>query len=157
MLKFFAKLFFGILIFVFLVWKAGPSEIARNLIQYKTSAILMINLTTLCGFFLSGFGLIILGKTINPQLDLRQGLKGFFGSTSLALFFPGRAGDLMLPFYWKRFLEYGECLCVIFLDKMITLFWVLLFGSCGIYVVFNTKYGFLITLLTFITLTLLLA
>jgi uncharacterized membrane protein YbhN (UPF0104 family) len=157
MLKFFAKLIFGIIIFVFLVWKAGPAEIVRNLSQYKISAVLLINLTTLCGFFLSGFGVIILGKTINPQLHFCQGLKGFLGSASLALFFPGRAGDLMLPFYWKPFLKYGECLCVIFLDKMITLFWVLLFGSCGIYVVFNTKYGFLITLLVFTTLTLLIA
>jgi uncharacterized membrane protein YbhN (UPF0104 family) len=99
--------------------------------------------------------LIVLGKTINPQLNFRQGLKGFLGSTSLALFVPGRAGDLMLPFYWKPFLKYGECLSVIFLDKMITLFWVLLFGSYGIYVVFNTKYGFLITLSVFTTLILL--
>jgi len=155
MLKFFAKLFFGILIFGFLIWKAGPSEIIRNLSQYKISAVLLINLTTLCGFFISGAGLIILGKTINPQLNFRQGLKGFLGSTSLALFVPGRAGDLMLPFYWKPFLKYGECLSVIFLDKMITLFWVLLFGSYGIYVVFNTKYGFLITLSVFTTLVLL--
>lgn len=152
MLKFFAKLFFGILIFGFLVWKAGPSEIIRNLSQYKISAVLLINLTTLCGFFISGAGLIVLGKTINPQLNFRQGLKGFLGSTSLALFVPGRAGDLMLPFYWKPFLKYGECLSVIFLDKMITLFWVLLFGSYGIYVVFNTKYGFLITVSVFTTL-----
>jgi uncharacterized protein (TIRG00374 family) len=152
MLKFFAKLFFGTFIFGFLVWKAGPSEIIRNLTQYKPSAVFLINLTTLCGFFLGGAGLIILGKTINSKLNFRQGLRGFFGSTSLALFVPGRAGDLMLPFYWKQFLKYGECLSVIFLDKMITLFWVLLLGSCGIYAVFKTGYGFLIASLGFATL-----
>ena len=151
MLKFFVKLFFGVLIFGFLVWKAGPSEILLNLARYKIFAILLINLTTLCGFFLSGVGLILLGKTINSQLDFRQGLKGFLGSTSLALFVPGRAGDLMLPFYWKPFLKSGECLSVIFFDKLITLFWVLLFGSYGIYVVFNTGYGFVITLSAFTT------
>ena len=55
-----------------------------------------------------------------------------------------RAGDFALPFYWKRYMASGECLSVVFLDKLITLFCILSLGSCGIFVIFHSYMGFVI-------------
>ncbi len=144
MKKFVLKIILGVLIFGYLVWQAGPMEIARNLAQFKISALFFINITTLCGCLLGGSGVILLGKNINSRLKWHQGMKGFLGSTSLALFIPGRAGDFTLPFYWKRYMNYGECLSIVFQDKLITLFCVLFLGSYGIYVIFHRTTGFIV-------------
>lgn len=150
MLRFLIKLFVGFLIFGVLVWKIGPLEILKNLAQFKIAALLLINVTTLSGFFIGGTGVIILGKSLSPRLEWWQGMKGFLGSTSLALFVPGRVGDFALPFYWKRFLRYGECLALVLLDKMNTLFWVLIFGAFGLYVIFQGYMGFVAAALGFV-------
>lgn len=142
-LKFFFKVSLGILIFGVLVWTIGPSLILKNLTQFKIVALVLINVTTLSGFLMSGMGVIVLGKTVSPRLEWRGGMEGFLGSISLALFIPGRAGDLSLPFYWRRFLRYGECLAIVLLDKVNTMFWVLSFGACGLYFIFQGYTGFL--------------
>lgn len=141
-LKLLFKVSLGILIFGVLVWKIGPSVILQNLIQFKIAALVLMNVTTLSGFLMGGIGVIVLGKTVSPRLEWRGGMEGFLGSISLALFVPGRAGDLSLPFYWKRFLRYGECLAVVLLDKVNTVFWVLSFGACGLYFIFQGYTGF---------------
>jgi len=150
-LKFFFKVSLGILIFGVLVWKIGPSLILKNLTQFKIAALVLINVTTLSGFLMGGIGVIVLGKTVSPKLEWQGGMEGFLGSISLALFVPGRAGDLSLPFYWKRFLRYGECLAVVLLDKVNTVFWVLSFGACGLYFIFRGYTGFFVAVLGYIS------
>lgn len=144
MLRFLIRLLIGILIWGILAWKIGPAGIFRNILQFRILALLLINLTTIGASILGGIGVIILGRYINPYLEWRQGLKGFLASTSLALFLPGRVGDFSLPYYWRHFMRSGESLSIVFLDKMITLFWVLMFGSCGIFIIFHNYMGFVI-------------
>jgi uncharacterized membrane protein YbhN (UPF0104 family) len=109
--------------------------------RMELSALYLINITTLLGFFFGGAGVILLGKTINPQLPWINGLKGFLSTTSLSLFAPGRSGDIALPFFWRAFLRYGECMAVIITDKLITLLVVLTFGSLGLCMIFNISTG----------------
>jgi uncharacterized membrane protein YbhN (UPF0104 family) len=142
MAKFLIKLTISVLIFSFLIWKAGPAETIASLARYKLIALVIINFTTVGGLLLGGTGVVLLGRTINSQLAFAEALKGFLASASLALFVPGRAGDLTLPFFWKRFMQPGESLSVVFIDKSITLFWILSIGSLGVYKIFNTIAGF---------------
>jgi uncharacterized membrane protein YbhN (UPF0104 family) len=147
MQKFIIKVLLGLLVFGFLVWKAGPTAVVRNLGHFKIFAIVLINITTLCGFLLGGSGVILLGKSISSRVEWRQGMRGFLASSSLAIFVPGRAGDFALPLFWRRYMASGECLAVVFLDKLITLFCILSLGSFGIFVVFHSYMGFIIGLL----------
>lgn len=147
MRKFIIKVLFGLFVFGFLVWKAGPTEVVKNLGHFKIFAVVLINFTTLCGFVLGGSGVILLGKSISSRVEWRQGMKGFLASSSLAIFVPGRAGDFALPFFWRRYMTSGECLTVVFLDKLITLFCILSLGSLGIFVVFHSYMGFVFALL----------
>lgn len=140
-LKIGAKLFIGILIFWILAWKSGFSEIIHNLAGMKLSVFGLISLTTLNGIFTQAVCVILLGKTINPAMEWCSPLKGFLRSISLAIFIPGRAGDFALPFYWKEFMQYGECLSVILIDKFNTLCWVFIMGSCGLYLIFDGFIG----------------
>ena len=70
-LKFLFKVSLGVLIFGVLVWKIGPSVIVQNLTQFKIAALVLINVTTLSGFFMGGIGVIVLGKTVSPRLEWR--------------------------------------------------------------------------------------
>lgn len=142
MAKFLIKLLVSLLIFGLLLFKAGPAETFASLGRYKIVALLIINFTTVSGFLLGGTGVILLGRAINAKLPFLGAIKGFLASISLALFVPGRAGDLTLPFFWKRFIQTGESLSVVFIDKSVTMLWVFIIGSMGVFSVFNTRIGF---------------
>lgn len=143
MIRFFIKVFIGVLIFGILIWKFGPSEILNSISRFKIVALIIINITTLCGYLLAGIGVILLGKAVSKRLEWWQAMKGVLATISLAIFVPGRAGDFSLPFYWKRYMSVRECIAVVLLDKTITAFWVLMLGGCGIYIIFGSYKGLL--------------
>ena len=139
--KLLLKLTIGIIIFSILVWKTGTAKIIEGLSQYSLIAILLINLTTIASFLIGAAGMIILGKAINPSMPWKKGVNGVLAVTSLSLFIPGRAGDLTLPFFWKKFMNAGECITVVLIDKLITLFWVFFFGVYGFFFIFQSMLG----------------
>ncbi|MBW2538021.1 MAG: flippase-like domain-containing protein [Deltaproteobacteria bacterium] len=141
MFRYLIKLSISLMILSFILWHLGLQNIISRMWRMKLSALFFINITTLFGFFCGGAGVILLGKTINPKLPWRNGMKGFLSTTSLSLFAPGRTGDIALPFFWRAFLRYGECMAVIVTDKLITLLAVLTFGSLGLGMIFNISTG----------------
>ncbi len=139
------KLCFALTVLVFILVKAGPSKVLADFSQFKVSAILLVNLTTLAGFFLGASSIIVLGRSMSPGLGWLPGLHGFLATTSLSLFAPGRIGDLALPLFWKSHMDPAQSLAVVFLDKVNSFFWTLLAGAIGIYVVFESLWGFALT------------
>lgn len=141
MLKFSLKLLLGLTIFGFLISRIGFLNIIDNLKDYNMFAILLINITTAGGYLLAASILVLLGRCINPKLKWLQGTNGVLATASLAIFIPGRAGDLTLPFYWKKFLKPGETMAVILVDKIITVSWLFFYGACGSLIVFGSMKG----------------
>jgi uncharacterized membrane protein YbhN (UPF0104 family) len=154
--KYLIKLSISLLIISFIFWHLGLQNIISRMGRMELRALFLINITTLFGFFCGGSGVILLGKTINPHLPWKNGMKGFLSTSSLSLFLPGRAGDMALSFFWRAFLRYGECLAVIIADKLITLLVVLTFGSLGLGMIFNISTGITAFLSLFLTISVLL-
>ncbi len=146
MRRFILKLGVGLLIFGFILIRVDVEKVLGTLVQMRLSAVVVVNLTTLGGFLLSAVSVIILGQRINPQMSWRYSMRGFLTCTSLSLFIPGRAGDLALPFFWQDFLKHGQSLAVLFIDKTITVFWIFLLGTLGLWMVFRSPAGMVVAL-----------
>lgn len=142
--KFTLKVILGVTIFSVLIWNSGVHTIWTQLLLIKFSAVIIYGLLNVVAYLLAGLGIIILGSSLNKKVFCQQGLRGFLATASLALFTPGRAGDLLLPLYWKRYLSYGETMAVVFVDKIITLFWLISIGSSGVYIIFGLQYGLIV-------------
>lgn len=80
---------------------------------------------------------MILGRELDKPLPFWGGIKNFFAMTSLSLIAPGRLGDLGLAYYWRKFLDPGETLAVVFLDKILTLIWLFSLGIYGLIEIFQ--------------------
>ncbi|MBF0376531.1 MAG: flippase-like domain-containing protein [Desulfamplus sp.] len=135
------KLSISLTILSIIFWYIGFNNIVAKIGNMNISAFLFINVITLFGFLSGGAGVILLGKNINPNLSWKDGMKGFLSASSLALFFPGRVGDATLLFFWKSYLEYGSCMAIVMIDKLVTLLVVIIFGSLGLGVTFNLAVG----------------
>jgi len=154
---FIAKIAVGLVLIGFFTWKIGPIAILHNIRLFKPEVVLILILTTLSGFILAGTGLVVLGKTISPALPFRKGIKGVLATISLAIFVPGRVGDLALPFYWKKYMRPGECMAIIFLDKLISTAWVLIFGGIGMLLIFKKIEALLIPGIIILIITVIIA
>lgn len=144
MVKFIVKAIVGLSIFGLMIWKIGPSMIYENLKNFSLVALLLINITTVAGYFIAGTSVTLLGRTINGKLGWLTGIKGVLSTISLSLFLPGRAGDLSLPFFWRDHMASGQCLAIVILDKFITIVWVVLFAAAGIYFIMGPKTAFIV-------------
>lgn len=141
MVKYLFKLFISLIILSIIFWYSGIQNIIVKMSNVNIYAFLFINLSTLISFFFGGAGVILLGRNINPNLGWKGGMKGFLSASSLALFFPGRLGDAALLFFWKSYLEYGSCMAIVMIDKLVTLLVVIIFGSLGLGITFNLTVG----------------
>ncbi|MCE5244037.1 MAG: lysylphosphatidylglycerol synthase transmembrane domain-containing protein [Syntrophobacteraceae bacterium] len=135
--KYCLRLFISLTILALLLWKIGPEAVAVNFTRFKTASLILLNLTTLGAFLLSGLGLIVLGRSLNRALSWLEGMRGFLATASLSIFVPGRLGDLALLYYWERFLTREESLAVVVVDKIVTVSWVGLAGAAGLYAIFG--------------------
>ncbi len=143
-LKFSLQVILGAIIFSVLVWNNGISTIWEELLLIKFSAVIIYGLLNVMAYLLAGLGIIILGSSLNKEVFCQKGLRSFLATASFALFTPGRAGDLALPFYWKKYLSFGETMAVVFVDKIITLFWLISLGASGVYIIFGVQYGLIV-------------
>lgn len=143
-IKFLLRLSISFAILGILLWNINPSKIGAAFSQLKGSAFALLNLTTVFAFVLGGLGVLVLGRAMSRRLSWARGIKGFLATISFSLFIPGRAGDLALLFYWKEFMSYEECFTVVLLDKLISLWWIMLLGSIGVYVIFASYLGLMI-------------
>lgn len=157
MIRFTMKIFIGIVLFGLLIWYVGWAEIIKNLVLFKWTTIFILIGTTFFGYFIAGCGIFFLGRAIRPDLPWLFSLQGFFATVSLSIFVPGRVGDLALPYYWRDFMRPGECMAILFLDKMISTFWVLIFGGIGMSLMFNNRVAVLLPIIMILALVILIA
>jgi uncharacterized membrane protein YbhN (UPF0104 family) len=143
-LSFAFKLTVSLLIFSFLVWKIGFFRIVDNFGQFKIFHALLAVAIFPTTYIVAATGVVLMGRSISRNLEWWKGIEGFLATVSLSIFLPGRLGDLSLPFFWKRYLKYGESLSILLIDKIITIIWVLGLGSCAIYAILHKSMSIII-------------
>lgn len=144
------RLFLSFLILFLLVYKIGFTSILQNILSANIFLIFVVLFIWLILFMLGTYNFIILLKPFNIRIHFLKLFKYYMLAWSSGLFFPGKAGELvLLHFFKKERIEIGKGLAVYLLDKLITLFILLILSILGfmIFSSFKQALGSLIILL----------
>ena len=147
--------FFGLIIFVYLIYRIGIYDLIRTLKGANITYLLIGILTTPIFILPLAFKWYMILKKQNFDLSFLYVLKVYYIGAFYGFITPGRVGSLMRALYLKKKTKKGlvECSSGIIVERILDLFVIFLFAFLGALILLkgnlNLSYAMIISFLIF--------
>ncbi|MFH1593035.1 MAG: lysylphosphatidylglycerol synthase transmembrane domain-containing protein [Candidatus Woesearchaeota archaeon] len=117
------KLIIGLAIFLYLIYRIGAGDIFSTLSKVNLNYFVLAVLLTFPGWVIGMINIRLLLKSINASIGFFKLLKFYLLSWAFGLFIPGKLGEFSLVYFLqKEDIKIGEGMSVALLDKIISIF-----------------------------------
>ena len=131
--KFSIKYVLGISLLLLLIYKVGLSSIISVLKELNWYYIPLVIVTWICLFILGTLNIAILLKPLKKKINKLKLFSYYILSWSFGLFIPGKIGEFALVYFLKKEkLDIAKGLVISLIDKIITIFSLMMISSFGL-------------------------
>lgn len=138
--------FIGIAVLIILIWKVDINKIWMVAVKIDPRYLAVLPVTIAGVFVLQTLKWLLIAR----KQGVHIGFKGLFGITFISFFYgtitPGKIGNLIKISYLKERTghSFAECSTSVFIDKLLDLIVVFLFGIAGSYLIIEKVSGIFI-------------
>ncbi len=136
------RLILALAILFLLIYKLGYKQIYNTLISADLVYSIFIIFIWMIVLLLGAYNLSIFLKALKLKIYFPRLFRYYLLSWSTGLFFPGKVGELViLRFFKKEQINYGQSSAIYIIDKIITGVVLLLFSSIGLLLLLDSSYS----------------
>lgn len=139
---FFLRLFIGIFILLFLIYKLDISNIYKTLTSVTPLIILLAVLHYGSSIIINALGIKVLLTSLNKKIKFLSFLKDYVTSYSIGQFSPGKLGEFSLPYLLnKKGVDYGTGFSSLVVYKLTVFITLAIISIIGFFLFFSVLVG----------------